>query len=215
MASIRNTCFHKNVYEPAEDSFALADTVVAYLKKIDERDIPHVVLEVGSGSGFVLASVAATLQSRAVYFATDLNPAAAAATAETLANHGERAEVVLTDLLDALGHRMEGAIDLLLFNPPYVPSPPEEVGSRSLPAAWAGGFRGRVVIDRFLPKVPGALSERGVCFMIAIAQNDVDELRGVAASLGLDCAVTFSTAADEERLYVLQLSKKGAAVLCD
>ena len=53
------------------------------------------------------------------------------------------------------------SIDVLIFNPPYVPTEDEEVvtdiplSSQDNPiaAAWAGGKNGRVVIDRFLPLI--------------------------------------------------------------
>lgn len=40
-----------------------------------------------------------------------------------------------------------------VFNPPYVPTPDQEVHMPGIAKAWAGGLRGRVVIDRFLPMV--------------------------------------------------------------
>ena len=82
------------------------------------------------------------------------------------------------DLLEALRPRLHGLIDILVrmhasrcsglpanealqaaqsvlqvFNPPYVPTPDEEVGHGGIAAAWAGGHKGRAVIDRFLPVV--------------------------------------------------------------
>ena len=92
-------------------------------------------------------------------------------------------DVLHMDLLEALQPRLHGLVDLLVrhsstivvhgrtplisccacagaeaaqpqvFNPPYVPSPDEEVARGGIAAAWAGGDRGRVVIDRVLPQV--------------------------------------------------------------
>ena len=40
-----------------------------------------------------------------------------------------RKQVVITDLVSGLQDRLRGRVDVLVFNPPYVPSPPEEVRS--------------------------------------------------------------------------------------
>jgi methylase of polypeptide subunit release factors len=61
---------------------------------------------------------------------------------------------------------------LLLFNPPYVPTPEEEVERGGIAAAWAGGWKGRRVIDRLIPIVPELLSERGEMLMVTVPDND-------------------------------------------
>ena len=105
-----------------------------------------------------------------------------------------------------------GAVDVLLFNPPYVPTPSEEVvhpsqdGCRGyvahsqtggatvfdsictddsirspylpttdITAAWAGGLRGREVIDRFIPTIEPLLSVTGLCYMVLVKENQPEE----------------------------------------
>lgn len=52
---------------------------------------------------------------------------AAQVTRETLSAHGVQADVVVTDLVHGLEKRLAGSVDVLLFNPPYVPTPEHEV----------------------------------------------------------------------------------------
>lgn len=64
-----------------------------------------------------------------------------------------------------------GKVDILLFNPPYVVTPTEEMGGTDISAAWAGGINGRQVIDQLLPQVSQLLSERGVFYLLVIEEN--------------------------------------------
>ena len=57
-------------------------------------------------------------------------------------------DITLSDLGSCF---ISGTVDVLVFNPPYVPTPSDEVGSHGIEAAWAGGTDGREVIDKFIP----------------------------------------------------------------
>ncbi|PSC68421.1 hemK methyltransferase family member 2 [Micractinium conductrix] len=203
IASIKNTAFYRDVYEPAEDSFALVDALAAHAHTW-RRAPPRLCLEVGCGSGYVVCSLALLLRgagAAAQLLATDINPAAAAATAETLEAHGvhSRVDVLLTDLALVLLPALAGRVDVLVFNPPYVPTPEEEVERGGIAAAWAGGERGRRVVDRLLPLVPALLSPRGEMFMVAVHENEPEELLALMRDAGLEARVALQRKADEEQ----------------
>lgn len=81
------------------------------------------------------------------------------------------------------------SIDILLFNPPYVPTSTEEMllaqktaldTSDELPAAWAGGIDGREICDAILPKIPSVLTyPYGVAYIVALQENDIDDMLDV------------------------------------
>lgn len=76
----------------------------------------------------------------------------------------------------------EKTCDVILFNPPYVPTSMEELEDAIqkkdvITAAWCGGSRGRVVLDRFLLALPLYLSCPGVCYIVLIRENDVEDVK--------------------------------------
>jgi release factor glutamine methyltransferase len=74
-------------------------------------------------------------------------------------------------------------MDVIIFNPPYVPTPDEEVSGNDIEASWAGGVNGRRVIDRALPQIAQLLSRpRGVCYMITVDDNKPEELASILKS---------------------------------
>ncbi|KHJ88641.1 hypothetical protein OESDEN_11563 [Oesophagostomum dentatum] len=109
-----------SVYEPAEDTFLLMDAIEKDIQKL--RDLsPKIVLEIGCGSGVVSTFVNQALGGDVTSFATDYNPDALECTVETGRLNGVKIEVVRTDLDSGLDH-LENKVDVLLFNPPYVPT---------------------------------------------------------------------------------------------
>ena len=136
----------------------------------------------------------------------DVNPEACGCTLETCRGHGvgPSVDALCADLLGPLRPRLDGAVDVLLFNPPYVPTPAEEVERGGIAAAWAGGERGRVVIDRVLPQVPHLLSPGGRMYMVALRENAPGELLAWGRELGLESEVVLERRADEEFLCVIR-----------
>lgn len=199
-----------NVYEPAEDSFLLIDTLSSpsEVKFLNERFSCHcsapVLLEVGTGSGVVLGFVtswAKKLFGRRdiLAFGTDVNRRASQATATTVltavatANKPDEAtsaiwgDAILSDLTSCI---RPGDVDVLIFNPPYVPTEdlpeilPAEFGSdferdsHLLSLSYAGGDEGMETTNRLLDQLPSILSpERGVAYVLLCAQNKPKDVK--------------------------------------
>lgn len=89
---------------------------------------------------------------------TDINPLAASATARTGRQNNVHLEPVIVNLLDCFTDRLSGKVDILVFNPPYVPTIEEEEaeGQRNagIAATWAGGIDGMESTNQLLQLVP-------------------------------------------------------------
>ena len=119
----------ESVYEPAEDSFLLMDAFIkdkSYILQLN----PSIIVEIGVGSGVITSFIRSLITSNAnpssrsfINFGTDLNPFALKATSETAKlNKQPSPELINCDLLTPFLHRWKGLIDILIFNPPYVPT---------------------------------------------------------------------------------------------
>ena len=176
------------VYSPAEDSFLLLRAALAEVRPTDR------VLEVGTGSGYVAAGL---LDRVAGVVATDINPhAVACARARGVA-------AVRTDLFAGLS----GPFDLVLFNPPYLPTTLEERIDDWLEYALDGGSTGRVVIERFVADVGRVLSPFGRVLLLVSSLTGLDEVRELFARAGFISFVVDTEVLEDETLYVLRAAR--------
>ncbi|XP_031504498.1 uncharacterized protein LOC116267078 [Nymphaea colorata] len=204
---------HPDVYEPCDDSFALVDALLADRSNLLELR-PVICMELGSGSGYVITSLALMLGQEEFgthYFATDMNEDATRVTVETLEAHGVHAEVISTDIASGLSKRLARSVDVIVVNPPYVPTPEDEVGSEGLTAAWAGGENGRTVIDRFLPVIDELLSLRGWFYMVTLTANNPSQICRLMRDKGYASRIVVQRSTEEERLHVLKFWRDAEA----
>lgn len=170
------------IYEPAvlvdiEDTFILLDALeqdAAHLRSTN----PLICLEIGSGSGCVSAFLAKLIGSSAsLYLSTDINQHASLCTLKTGIQNQVSLNPVTANLVSPLRRRLHHAVDVLIFNPPYVPTDAFEADSaqkdRNISGAWAGGLDGTVVTDVLLNQVEELLSAQGRFYLVAVKQNDI------------------------------------------
>ncbi|KAJ5720872.1 uncharacterized protein N7483_008806 [Penicillium malachiteum] len=213
------------------------------------------VVEAGTGSGVVLGFVAAN--SQAIFgrqdiltLGTDVNRNACLATRETVSlaikeiqkkditNHPNlhtvHASSVTADLCTSL---RPGSVDVLLFNPPYVPTEDlprlpnasdndpaiSKAMSRSakfdsdsyfLSLTYAGGADGMETTNRLLDAIPGILSARGVAYVLLCKQNRPEEVKEQIRGWGWSAETVGSSGmqAGWEKLVIVRIWKENISI---
>jgi release factor glutamine methyltransferase len=179
------------VYQPAEDSGLLAE---AALEEATGR-----VLEVGTGSGWVAKRVDEEAGEVDEVVASDVNPHACRQARE------RGVEAVRGDLLDPF---RAGAFDAVLFNPPYLPTDPENEWDDWMETALSGGETGRELIEPFLDDVERVLAPEGIVLLLVSSLAGYEEIRGRAADAGFDDEVVREESFPFETLSILRLSRR-------
>jgi len=185
----------EKVYEPAEDTFLLAENL-----KVEEKEA---VLDVGTGCG-ILAVLAAKKAKKVV--ATDINPYAIKCAEKNAKMNGveEKMEFRLGDLFQPI--RPDETFSLILFNAPYLPSEPCEARSW-IGRAWAGGPSGRRVIDRFIMGAPEFLTIDGRILLVQSSLSDIDKTLERFDETGLKARVVAEVKFPFERIVLIEAKR--------
>ncbi|MCK4929347.1 MAG: methyltransferase [Methanosarcinales archaeon] len=174
-----------NVYEPAEDSFLLVD---ALLENIGDEDS---VLEVGCGSGIV--SVFAKDRCRKVV-AIDINPHAV----QCARLNG--IDAIRTDLFAGI----RGTFDMVVFNPPYLPTSEDEHVGGWDDLMLDGGPDGRDTIRRFVAEVGAHLNPDGQVLMLISSLTGIKEVCSLMQGAGMHVEKVAESRHFFEKLVVLE-----------
>ena len=237
----------ERVYEPAEDSYLLLDTLSSEAEKTflqrrfsgtSAASPSPLVVEIGSGSGVVLSFVdahAETLFARGdvLTAGVDANRYACEATVQTVkvAEQEQSAQskthgIYLGNVVgDLTGPLRSSIVDVLIFNPPYVPTPslPElpafsntetkpsfEDDSHLLALSYEGGADGMETTDRLLDALPGILSnDRGCAYILLCAQNNPENvkqrIRSWGGQWGVETVGSSGKKAGWEKLQIIRI----------
>jgi release factor glutamine methyltransferase len=175
------------VYQPEADTFLLLKAAQAEVRAGDR------VLEIGTGSG----TVAAGLPPAHEIIATDINPHAVACARQ------KGVSVVRTDLFCGI----QGTFDLILFNPPYLPTEPEERIDDWLEYALDGGTSGRVVIERFLAGAGPLLAPEGRILLLISSLTGLDPVMRLISRYGFAAGIMLDEVVEDEMLYILRITR--------
>lgn len=175
------------VYQPEADTYLLLDAARSDVRAGDR------VLEVGTGSGLI----AAAMRKGARTIATDINPHAATAAQKA------GVDVIRCNLLDPI----RGKFDLILFNPPYLPTEPHERIDDWLEYALDGGKSGRETLERFAADVKRVLAPGGRILVLISSLTGPEEVRALFATHGLPGEIVREERVEDETLLVLRFTR--------
>lgn len=153
----------ENVYPPSEDSFLLLESIV--LKPGDT------LLEIGVGSGFIAIQLSKKAEK---IVATDISPEALKTAIENAENNNvHNIEFRLGDLFTPI---IKGEkFNLIVFNPPYLPTDEVDKINERIELAWNGGVNGRNIIDKFISTVKNFLADRGRVYLVQSSLAGIKE----------------------------------------
>ena len=167
------------VFRPPSDSWLLADLVRESGAARDAK-----VLDVFTGSGIL--AVAAALAGARETTAVDLSRRAVLTARINARLNGVRVRGLRGDVFEPVRGRR---FDLVLANPPYVPSEDDELPARGRARAWEAGTDGRALLDRFCPAVAEHLEPGGRVLIVQSSLSGEAETCDALAATGLETRV--------------------------
>jgi release factor glutamine methyltransferase len=186
-----------SVYEPAEDSFLLADYASSLHGKI---------LEIGCGSGLVCLSAASADQANEV-LGVDINPEAVKCSQENARANGiYNTRFIESDMFS----NITGKFDVILFNPPYLPTAKDEhLGNSNENAAYDGGKSGYGVFLKFSKAVPKFIAPGGKVAVVATSLNGgIEKTRGELEKLVGESKIISQESFFFEKIALVEAVKK-------
>jgi release factor glutamine methyltransferase len=191
---------HPEVYEPAEDTFFLIETI--------EIDPNQDVLEIGAGTGIISLYCA---KKGAHVICSDINPYAIHLIKR---NINENKKLIQGSIQVRQGNLFEiikenEQFDLILFNPPYLPTTPEEKqGISSWYAhSFDGGPSGLRITERFISRVESHLKPQGTALFITSSFSNKDKFNKIIKRSTLNHHILSRLRCDDEILTIHQLSR--------
>lgn len=177
------------IYQPAEDSFFLAEIVNGYLSKLKNKDVK--ILDVGTGSGIQAKNCIDGGVKPENITSIDINPVALKKVEKLGVN------VIKSDLFQ----NIKESYDLVVFNPPYLPGDKFDCGVDT-----TGGEMGDETIIRFVADLKSHLKPNGVCFVLTSSFTPRDKWKKIVIENKLKVRKIKEKKMFQESLFVWKIT---------
>ncbi len=186
---------HPEVYEPAEDTFQLLEAI-----KVKKCDF---VLEIGTGCGIVALEC---LRRGTNVVCTDINPHAVEITKRNYLKNklllNGKIDFRQGDIFSAL--KSDEKFDVIIFNPPYLPTKSEEKigGSGWFDVATDGGLDGLFFTKKFILNLSKYLRPGGKGYFVFSSLSDRKKLDKYLSKSKLKSEVVLSRWFNDEQIDI-------------
>lgn len=191
----------------------MLDALEAELSNIKSLN-PQICVEIGSGSGVNITALARALANNSMCFGVDINPYACRATKMTALKNGTEVGVLRMDLLSNF---TDGSIDLLVFNPPYVPtdSIPDSTDfattsclGQNLIKSWSGGPNGSEIIFKLIEgDLYAKMTMNSVFYLLVLKENNPDAIVEALCKRRFTANIIKHRKIRGELLYIIKANK--------
>ena len=173
----------EDVYSPSEDSYLILDFIRSNISQeiFDEIPIKEIrnILDLGTGTGIVAIFLELLNLFPSQIHASDIlqNAIKCAQMNEKRNNIENKIKYIHSDLFESFPNHLKNSFDIIIFNPPYLPSI-ERIEKKSSDHSWDGGIDGLKVLSEFFSQVKIYLNRQKKCYVyyICSSKTNLDEL---------------------------------------
>ena len=209
----------KNVYEPAEDTFLLIDSITNDLINEKEKNKflnPIKSIEIGCGNGLVSCCYLDILKQENFqlekHFCIDINKDALNLTEKLIKNYNlnDKVYFIESDLFSNFKNNEK--FDIIIFNPPYVTTDDDEykraLEKKDIYASWAGGKKGSETIFKFISQLKDFIKDDSIIYLLLSKENEffkiIDDINNC---INFQFEILMKIKATNEKLAVFKFFK--------
>ncbi len=198
------------VFIPRPETERLVEIAVGLIAPPDRRLLAPVAVEIGCGTGVIGICLALEVPRLTVH-ATDINPAAVELAGHNAHRHGvdARVHILHGNRFDPLPDHLHGQVDLLVSNPPYIPSDDiaelqTEVKEHDPHTALDGGADG-LDYYRAIAHVMGLWLRPGGLMAFEIGADQGEAVCSILVASGAEDVKVHKDYADRDRVVTARL----------
>jgi release factor glutamine methyltransferase len=186
-----------HVYNPAEDTFLLLETI--------QYTPQDKILEIGTGCGII--SLVCSYNGAAV-IATDINPYALHLSQKNIKHNQQilKGEIHLVQGNLFTMIQQDVLFDIIIFNPPYLPTTTKQQLPGWINMAYDGGKTGTKVIDEFLQHLSQHLKPTGKAYFVGSSLQKTGHFKEILQNNLVTCRIIKEQTIGDEKIQVYQIA---------